>query len=84
MRQPQLIDIVDEAWAQDKLSDDGTYFFQFFSSIDSNERRAEIVVSNELDNGNEDSDIDSRTYILHTHTHTQNDDIHIHTYIHSW
>tara|TARA_B100000123_G_C25485486_1_gene321111 strand:- start:33 stop:140 length:108 start_codon:yes stop_codon:yes gene_type:complete len=24
MRQPQLIDIVDEAWAQDSLSDDGT------------------------------------------------------------
>ena len=42
MRQPQLIDIVDEAWAQDKLSDDGTYFFfQFFSSIDSYERRAQ-------------------------------------------
>eukprot|EP00938_MAST-03A_sp_MAST-3A-sp1_P002597 g2597.t1 len=41
MRQPQLIDIVDEAWAQDSLSDD------------------EIVVTNELDNGNEDSDIDS-------------------------
>ena len=38
MRQPQLIDIVDEAWAQDSLSDDGTYFFfQFFSSIDSND-----------------------------------------------
>ena len=30
MRQPQLIDIVDEAWAQDKLSDDGTYFFSNF------------------------------------------------------
>ena len=39
MRSPQLIDIVDEEWAQDKLSDDGTFFFNFFFRVSAHETK---------------------------------------------